>query len=202
MIEKFNVGDLIIYQNGNRYEVGKIKRLTEDGAFVWFSTGETAAKTPFDAMNRIENAYAITGTKLGGVDARRAKEMDALTEKDEARKQVMIHGAMVYGCKDCGSRWIMYLEKGLEEPGCEDRKPVPFGIRCPFCSGFHGFDISGYLELPSRSYEALPENSSYFANKKGSDCGTPVISPAMRKLRDDELPSVRILKMEREVKRK
>ena len=31
----FKVGELIIYQNGDSYEIGKIKRLCDDGAFAF-----------------------------------------------------------------------------------------------------------------------------------------------------------------------
>ena len=33
----FKVGELIIYTDGETYEIGRIKRLTADGAFVCFS---------------------------------------------------------------------------------------------------------------------------------------------------------------------
>ena len=62
-------GELIIYKNGDRYEIGKIKRVTDDGAFVWYSSGETAAMTPFDCMFKLINAYTITGNSLGGEGA-------------------------------------------------------------------------------------------------------------------------------------
>ena len=65
-MENFNEGDYIIYQNGDRYEIGKIKRITPDGAFVWYHNGETAAKTPFDRMHKIANEYVIGETSLGG----------------------------------------------------------------------------------------------------------------------------------------
>ena len=62
----FKVGEYIVYVNGDRYEVGKIKRLCDDGAFVWYHSGETAAKTPYDLMHKIINAYCITGDCFGG----------------------------------------------------------------------------------------------------------------------------------------
>ena len=178
MTTKFNVGDLIVYQNGDTFEIGKIKRLTDDGAFVWYSTGETAAKTPFDAMHKIANAYAIFETKLGGMDARR---------------KILVHGAMVYGCQDCNARWLMYLEKGLEEEGAPDRKPVPFGITCPYCKGFHAYDISGYLKIPEDGYVELPKDASCFENVPDRDCGKPLFSPYMKRLKDSDIPSAQIL---------
>ena len=65
-MSEFHEGELIIYQNGDLYEIGKIKRITDDGAFVWYSEGETAAKTPFDRMHKLVNRYAIKKTALGG----------------------------------------------------------------------------------------------------------------------------------------
>ncbi len=44
-MDEYKEGELIIYQNGDSFEIGKIKRLTPTGAFVWYSEGDTAAKT-------------------------------------------------------------------------------------------------------------------------------------------------------------
>ena len=63
----FKAGEYIIYQNGERYEIGRIKRITDDGAFVWYSEGETAAKTPFDCMHKLVNGFTIKNTTLGGL---------------------------------------------------------------------------------------------------------------------------------------
>lgn len=69
MKDKFEVGEYIIYVNGDLYEIGKIKRIVEDGAFVWYSSGDTAAKTPFGCMHKLVNAYCIGETSLGGAMA-------------------------------------------------------------------------------------------------------------------------------------
>ena len=66
MSEQFEPGEYIIYQNGSRYEIGRIKRITEDGAFVYYSSGDTAAKTPFECMHKLVNRYVIGETSLGG----------------------------------------------------------------------------------------------------------------------------------------
>lgn len=71
---KFKPGEYIIYQNGDSFEIGKIKRIYDDGAFVWYSGGETAAKTPFDCMHKIINAYAIKETVLGGLGGKAAEK--------------------------------------------------------------------------------------------------------------------------------
>lgn len=64
----FKPGEYIIYQNGERFELGKIKRVTDDGAFVYYHEGDTAAKTPFDCMQKLINAYTIKADSLGGED--------------------------------------------------------------------------------------------------------------------------------------
>ncbi len=95
----------------------------------------------------------------------------------ETNKKILIHGAMKYRCKDCGKEWWMFLEKGIEEPG-DDHKPSPFAITCG-CGGV-AYDVSGYCSIPDEDkihdgYAELPDGESYFANKRESDCGVPVV---------------------------
>ena len=45
-------------------EIGKIKKLCKDGAFVYYNTRNTAAKTDYRDLYKIKNAYAIDN--LGG----------------------------------------------------------------------------------------------------------------------------------------
>lgn len=60
-------GDYAIYQNGDRFELGLIKRMRPDGgAFVYYHEGDTAAGTPPECLHEIANAYTITATALGG----------------------------------------------------------------------------------------------------------------------------------------
>lgn len=64
----FKVGEYIIYKNGDRCELGRIKRIVSDGAFVYYSSGDTASKTPFSCMYKLANDYLIIATSLGGED--------------------------------------------------------------------------------------------------------------------------------------
>ncbi len=57
--EDYKVGELILYRNGDTFEIGEIKRLCDDGAFVYYSTGDTAAKTRYEDMHKIVNGYAF-----------------------------------------------------------------------------------------------------------------------------------------------
>lgn len=64
-MEKFSEGEIVLYmgkdREGNIYtiELGKIKKLCKDGAFVWYNTGDTAAKTRYEDLYKIKNEYAI-----------------------------------------------------------------------------------------------------------------------------------------------
>ena len=64
--EDFHIGQYIVYVNGDKYEIGRIKSLRDDGAFVAYHEGVTGAKTPYDRMHPIVNAHVITMTNLGG----------------------------------------------------------------------------------------------------------------------------------------
>lgn len=69
-MEQFQEGELVAFIGRNpkgqiyTVEIGKIKRLCKDGAFVYYHTGDTAAKTNYKDLFKINNAYAID--KLGG----------------------------------------------------------------------------------------------------------------------------------------
>jgi len=65
-MSEFYEGEYIIYRNGEKYELGRITSLREDGAFVCYHEGETAAKTPYDHMHKLINAYTIKSTSIGG----------------------------------------------------------------------------------------------------------------------------------------
>ena len=65
-MDGFKVGDYIVYSNGDRHEIGRIKSLRDDGAFVCYHGGDTAAKTPYNMMHKLVNGYCIKETTLGG----------------------------------------------------------------------------------------------------------------------------------------
>lgn len=65
-VPDYKVGQYIVYHNGDRYEIGRIKKLCSTGAFVCYSEGETAAKTSYDDMHPLVNDHCIIRTELGG----------------------------------------------------------------------------------------------------------------------------------------
>lgn len=58
MSEHYSPGELFVYTNGDRWELGMVKRPnnTEDGYFCWYSRGDTAANTPMHYMHKLTNA--------------------------------------------------------------------------------------------------------------------------------------------------
>lgn len=62
----FKEGELILYRNGDSFEIGEIKRLCDDGAFVYYSMGDTAAKTRYEDMHKLTNGYAYKRVRVEG----------------------------------------------------------------------------------------------------------------------------------------
>lgn len=64
--DDFEVGQMVAYFNGGDdhvgpIEVGVVKSLRDDGAFVAYSVGDTCAKTPYRFLIPIGNSYAVEG---------------------------------------------------------------------------------------------------------------------------------------------
>ena len=95
---------------------------------------------------------------------------------DRARRQnaTVVWAVMIYRCADCGFEIPMYLEHTLGRHNGDAHKPVPFGMICPECGGYHCYDdVRQFRALP---YERpLREGESYFKDDPKHDCGIPVI---------------------------
>ena len=75
----FKENEIVMCQMGDSFEVGKIIRLCDDGAFVWYHSGDTAAKTPYENMHKIQNAVYLTNANLG---------KDTATERDQLKQSI------------------------------------------------------------------------------------------------------------------
>jgi hypothetical protein len=62
----FEPGELFVYTNGARWELGIVKapNRTGTGYFCWYHMGDTAANTPTDHMHKLENAWFNPLNKL------------------------------------------------------------------------------------------------------------------------------------------
>lgn len=119
------------------------------------------------------------------------KHRTIMTERiNEINKEDhIIHGYMIYQCEHCNNIYVMWLEKGLEDPTDDQKtgrhKPVPFGISCPICGGVathtlwsFGKDSLGKNYKSYQKYVDQPARLIYrnfFWNDPISDCGVPVI---------------------------
>jgi len=64
---RFEVGEVVIYQNGDRFELGIIKTVERHKTYndtsykyrVWYHTGETTAMTDEHLLKKISNLYAF-----------------------------------------------------------------------------------------------------------------------------------------------
>jgi len=57
---KFKVGQLVVYKGSNGYEIGKIKSFRDkENAFIWYTSGDTAALTPLNLVKPLINDYAV-----------------------------------------------------------------------------------------------------------------------------------------------
>lgn len=78
MINNFKAGDIVLYKrlNSEHYELGVVKRPCTDGTgdcFVWYHQGDTAARTPFSCLRRIENLYAFDVKRIKASDVERGE---------------------------------------------------------------------------------------------------------------------------------
>lgn len=58
MSGEFKPGELFVYTNGDRWELGivKCRNNSGDGYFCWYHRGDTAANTPVRCMHKLANA--------------------------------------------------------------------------------------------------------------------------------------------------
>jgi len=65
-MNKFEVGEVVIYQNGESFELGIIKRLgnSPQTYFIYYHTGDTAACTHERNLHKIINLYAFEIKRL------------------------------------------------------------------------------------------------------------------------------------------
>ena len=80
--DKFAIGEYIVYVNGDRYEIGRVKSLRDDGAFVYYHEGDTAAKTPYDRMHKLVNQHCIKKSTLGGATMMEQSDVKTISYQD------------------------------------------------------------------------------------------------------------------------
>lgn len=57
---QYKEGEVVLYQNGDHFELGIVKRVCgDDEYFVNYHTGDTAARTHARNLHKVANAYAF-----------------------------------------------------------------------------------------------------------------------------------------------
>ena len=58
-------GEYFVYRNGDRQELGMVKRRIDDETYAcYYSMGDTAAHTPVDHMHRLENGMFSPASRI------------------------------------------------------------------------------------------------------------------------------------------
>ena len=69
---KYEVNEPVIYQNGDRFELGIVKTVCgNDEYFINYHTGDTAARTHARHLHKISNSYAFHVIRLDPDDNER-----------------------------------------------------------------------------------------------------------------------------------
>ena len=103
--EVFKPGELFVYTNGSHWELGQVKRVAVEGEayFCWYSTGDTAARTPVENMHKLENAgYSRAACLSVGAILSHVPSMthvEIQTEDDEVDGVCSYEGPALY-CPD------------------------------------------------------------------------------------------------------
>jgi len=58
-INKFEIGEVVLYQSGELFELGVVKNVGSKGYFVNYHTGDTAVLTNKRNLHKIANEYAF-----------------------------------------------------------------------------------------------------------------------------------------------
>lgn len=93
-------------------------------------------------------------------------------------EQKLTNGAMWFECQECGKRWRMWLEKGVEDKRFrriypEKHKTAPFKISCQ-CGGT-AEHVEWDKDLVLKGYKPLLPHMNHFEYSDSEDYAVPVI---------------------------
>lgn len=101
-----------------------------------------------------------------------------IIETEPLKRTVVVHGAMTYECDECKTKYLFWLEKGLEdrmqdEINPEKHKPVPYCITCS-CGGT-ARHVDWHRDIRLDEYIRLEGQENYFENVESESWGVPHI---------------------------
>lgn len=137
---KFKVNDVVLYQNGSRFELGIVKDVVERTSGqvvyrVWYHTGDTTALTDERLLHSIENQYAFTILrKQAGSDCTMSP-MTCRTVAIELLGQFELYGDMYYQLED----WLTARLEGLNPD-------VPIGLEGEYLKCALRIEVRDYFD--------------------------------------------------------
>ncbi len=112
-MNKFNVNELVLYQNGERFELGIVKAIVEKAngyAYrVWYHTGDTTALTDESLLHKVENSYAFNVIRKSANN----KDINLCPARQLASRilgQLELYGDFYYKLED----WLTDFLEGRE----------------------------------------------------------------------------------------
>jgi hypothetical protein len=124
-MNKFNKGEVVLYQNGDVFELGIVKevldiRFEKPTYRVWYHTGDTTAVTSERHLHKVSNAYAFNVIRKSANN----KDINLCPARQLASRilgQVELYGDFYYQVED----WLTDFLEGNEHD-------MPIGIEAEY----------------------------------------------------------------------
>ena len=146
-MSKFNIGEVVLYQNGERFELGVVKEVLDNKYRVWYHTGDTTALTNEEHLHKIENAYAFNIIRKSA----NKEDINLCPARQLASRilgQLELYGDMYYALED----WLTDFLEGNEHD-------LPEGIESEYLKCAlrvevrDYFDARGAIDISSEDIE-------------------------------------------------
>lgn len=159
-MNKFKVNEIVLYQNGERFELGVVKEVLEGNTTitvhpdstrtkevhtykyrVWYHTGDTTALTDECYLHKIENAYAFNIIRKSD-----NKDIELSPARQLASRilgQLELYGDFYYKVED----WLTDFLEGNEHD-------MPYGIESEYLQMALRVEVRDYLDASDIEYDS------------------------------------------------
>lgn len=146
-MNKFNKGEVVLYQNGERFELGIVKEVAGNKYRVWYHTGDSTALTDESLLHKVDNLYAFNVIRKSANN----KDINLCPARQLASRilgQVELYGDFYYQVED----WLTDFLEGNEHD-------LPEGIESEYLKCAlrvevrDYFDARGAIDISSEDIE-------------------------------------------------
>lgn len=138
-MNKFNKGEVVLYQNGDVFELGIVKevlgiRFEKPTYRVWYHTGDTTAVTSERHLHKVSNAYAFNVIRKSANN----KDINLCPARQLASRilgQVELYGDFYYQVED----WLTDFLEGNEHD-------LPVGIESEYLKCALRVEVRDYFD--------------------------------------------------------